>query len=199
MAISLKRDGPALAREPGRWCCRRNHCSYNQAMTAGRASSPAPSDRHRGAKAPAAASAPRGCSSLKVRRLSGRISQHFDRVIAETGLKTTQYALLNQVARLAPIRPGELAKAMGIDASTLTRNLQPLVAAGWLLVGRGDDARSRTVSMTPAGLAKRAEARRAWKRAQLSFNERLGVDAVARLHALVDECMARLEELDAPG
>jgi DNA-binding MarR family transcriptional regulator len=171
-------------------------------MSTGPRSSPASAQAaaRRGRTAPPApepAGAPRGCSSLKVRRLSGRISQHFDRVIAETGLKTTQYALLNHAARLGPIRPGELARAMGIDASTLTRNLQPLVAAGWLLVGRGDDQRSRAVSLTPAGLAKRAEAQRAWKRAQLSFNERLGVDAVARLHALVDECMARLDALDA--
>ncbi|MEP6739090.1 MAG: MarR family winged helix-turn-helix transcriptional regulator, partial [Caldimonas sp.] len=69
------------------------------------------------------ADAPRGCSSQKVRRLSRRISSHFDHVVASTGLKTTQYSLLNYAAALGPVRPGELARAMGIDASTLTRNL----------------------------------------------------------------------------
>src|SRR5450432_2526384 len=78
------------------------------------------------------APAPRGCSSQKVRRLSRRIAQHFDHIVADSGLKTTQYSLLTGVVDLGPLRPGELARAMGIDASTLTRNLRPLVDAGWV-------------------------------------------------------------------
>jgi DNA-binding MarR family transcriptional regulator len=135
---------------------------------------------------------PRGCSSQKVRRLSRRISQHFDRIVASTGLKTTQYSLLSHIVQLGPLRPGELARAMDLDASTLTRNLQPLVAAGWVSVGPGDDERSRIVGVTDSGRLKRTEVQRAWKRAQLAFNERLGVDLVARLHATVDECLAEL-------
>jgi DNA-binding MarR family transcriptional regulator len=142
---------------------------------------------------------PRGCSSQKVRRLSRRISQHFDRLVAATGLKTTQYSLLSNVAVLGPIRPGELARAMGLDASTLTRNLQPLVAAGWIEIGPGDDERSRAVALTAAGVAKRIEAQRSWKRAQLAFNDRLGVERVGRLHALVEECMDVLDATDEPG
>jgi DNA-binding MarR family transcriptional regulator len=126
--------------------------------------------------------------------LSRRVSQHFDRIIATSGLKTTQYSLLSTVVRLGPLRPGDLARAMSMDASTLTRNLQPMVASGWIVVGPGDDGRSRLVSATEAGRTKRDEARRAWKRAQLAFNERVGADAVARLHAAVDECMQRLED-----
>ena len=137
--------------------------------------------------------APRGCTSQKVRRLSRRISQHFDHIVAESGLKTTQYSLLSNVALLGPLRPGELARAMNLDASTLTRNLQPLVAAGWLAIGPGADERSRLVSITDAGMRKRQEAQRSWKRAQLAFNARVGADAVARLHAAVDECMGLLD------
>ena len=141
--------------------------------------------------------APRGCSSFKIRRLSRVISQHFDRIVAESGLKTTQYSLLGHIAELGPLRPGELARAMNLDASTLTRNLQPLVAAGWIDVGRGADGRSRCVTITESGLAKRAEAGKAWKRAQLALNGRLGVATVARLHAVADECLALLAQEEA--
>jgi DNA-binding MarR family transcriptional regulator len=141
----------------------------------------------------------RGCSSQKVRRLSRRISQHFDHIVASSGLKTTQYSLLNHVVALGPLRPGELARAMDLDASTLTRNLQPLVAAGWVAIGPGEDERSRAVSATEAGRRKRAEAQRSWKRAQLAFDERLGADVVARLHAAVDECMVLLAGAEESG
>lgn len=144
-----------------------------------------------------AVDAPRGCSSQLVRRLSRRISQHFDHIVAEAGLKTTQYSLLNHVVRLGPVRPGELARAMSLDASTLTRNLRPLIESGWVVMAHGADERSRLVNATASGKTKFAEAQRVWKRAQVAFNARLGDDAVSRLHATVNECLALLDESDA--
>ena len=41
----------------------------------------------------AATAMPAGCSSLKLRQLSRRVSQHFDHIVGEAGLKTTQYSL----------------------------------------------------------------------------------------------------------
>jgi len=146
---------------------------------------------------PAPAAAPRGCSSLKLRQLSRRVSQHFDHIVAASGLKTTQYSLLSNIVRLEPVRPGDLAAALEMDASTLTRNLQPLIAQGWVVVGPGDDGRSRFVGATPAGRAKRAAAQREWKKAQLAFNARIGDETVAQLHALIDACLARLNEAPA--
>jgi DNA-binding MarR family transcriptional regulator len=145
-------------------------------------------------QAPAAPPSPYGCSSQKLRQLSRRVSQHFDRIVAASGLKTTQYSLLSTIVRLGPVHPGDLAAQLEMDASTLTRNLQPLVAQGWVVVGPGDDGRSRYVSATPAGRDKRAAAQREWKKAQLAFNARIGDDTVARLHALIDDCLARMNE-----
>ena len=137
---------------------------------------------------------PVGCSSFKLRQLSRRVSQHFDRIVGAAGLKTTQYSLLSHIVKLGPVRPGDLAAQMEMDASTLTRNLQPLVAQGWAEVGPGDDGRSRCVTATDAGRAKRTEAQREWKRAQLALNEQVGTARVARLHALIDECLAAMND-----
>lgn len=144
-----------------------------------------------------AAVGPTGCSSLKLRQLSRRVSQHFDRIVTDAGLKTTQYSLLSQVVRLAPVKPGVLAAHMEMDASTLTRNLQPLVAQGWVTVGPGEDGRSRVVEATAAGRVKRDEARKEWKRAQVALNQRLGDERVMRLHALIDECLERMNDASA--
>jgi DNA-binding MarR family transcriptional regulator len=136
---------------------------------------------------------PRGCTNFKLRQLVRRVSQLYDRELAPTGLKTTQYSLLSHVLRLGPVRPGELAAAMTMDASTLTRNLKPLLAAGWLQMTAGEDGRSRLVHITDAGRDKRAEAQRHWKAAQQELNRLLGVERVHALHALVDESLARLD------
>jgi DNA-binding MarR family transcriptional regulator len=136
---------------------------------------------------------PQGCTSFKLRQLMRRVSQRYDAEMARAGLKTTQYSLLSNVLRLGPIRPGELAGAMTMDASTLTRNLKPLLAAGWLELLPGGDGRSRSVQITDAGRAKRAEAQRCWKAAQGQLNQALGIDRVIELHRLIDAALERLE------
>jgi DNA-binding MarR family transcriptional regulator len=145
--------------------------------------------------APAEA-APRGCTNLKLRQLSRAVTRHYDAYVAPVGLKNTQYSLLSHVVLLGPNMPSELAERMRLDASTLTRNLQPLVAQGWLTQGPGADGRSRLVEATEAGRAKRAEGQRAWKQAQLALNERLGPQRVAALHGLIDELLASLDAAD---
>ena len=142
----------------------------------------------------AVAVAPKGCTNFKLRQLTRRVSQHYDRIVAASGLKTTQYSLLSQIEHLGSARPSDLAAAMAMDNSTLTRNLQPLIASHWAEIGPGEDGRSRLVAIAPRGRAKRIEAQRDWKRAQLALNERLGAARVAALHALLDECLATLSE-----
>lgn len=129
-----------------------------------------------------------GCTHLKLRRLVRAVARWYDEDLRELGLKGTQYTLLSYVLRLGPVRPGELARAMGMDASTLTRNLRPLLEAGWVELGPGEDARSRSVVVTPAGRVLRERAKARWKQSQQRVNAALGVRRVAALHALLDEC-----------
>lgn len=139
---------------------------------------------------------PQGCTSFKLRQLMRRVGRHYDAELAKAGLKATQYSLLSCVFKLGPMRPSDIARTMGLEASTLTRNLKPLVAAGWLTLEAGDDGRSRSVALTPAGREKRQEAQRRWRIAQERLNDTVGLERVAALHALVDDWMARLDPAD---
>ena len=140
---------------------------------------------------------PQGCTNLQLRQLTRRVSQWYDVEMARCGLKTTQYSLLSYVVKLGPIRPADLAQALTMEPSTLTRNLQPLIAAGWVEVAAGADGRSRAITATPAGRAKRAEAQRHWKLAQDRINQTLGVSRVLALHALIQESLALLSPQDS--
>jgi DNA-binding MarR family transcriptional regulator len=138
--------------------------------------------------------APRGCTNLKLRQLSRAVSRHYDAYVSATGLKNTQYSLLSHVLLMGPVRPSDLAARMRLEVSTLSRNLQLLVASGGVSISPGEDARSRLLEVTEAGRAKRAEGQRAWKQAQLALNQRLGTERVAALHALLDDCLAVLDD-----
>ena len=150
---------------------------------------------HRAPGAPVA-ERPQGCTNLKLRQLMRRVAQRYDAEVGQVGLKGTQYSLLSHVIKLGPIRPVDLAAGMNIDASTLSRNLKPLVAAGWVTLEAGADARSRLVQATEAGRAKRVEAQRRWRVAQEGVNATLGPERVIALHALIDEAMRALDAAD---
>jgi DNA-binding MarR family transcriptional regulator len=88
---------------------------------------------------------------------------------------------------------GELALRMGMDRSTLTRNLRPLLDAGWAATEREQDRRKVTVTITDAGRRLLADARVQWRRAQDELEARLGAERVRRLHHLVEDASWHLE------
>lgn len=133
---------------------------------------------------------PQGCTHLKLRQAGRCLSQHYDAYTAAAGLKTTQYSLIAAVMRLEPIQPSSLAASLNLDASTLTRNLRPLIDSGWIKLLPGPDARSRRVVTTAAGRAVRLEAQHHWREAQQALNHRLGVKTVIELHELLDQVLA---------
>ncbi len=144
---------------------------------------------------------PKGCTNLRLRHLGRLVGRRYDAEMAASGMKASQYSLLSHVMHLGPLRPMDLALALGIDASTLTRNLKTVIDAGWIEQSPGADARSRSISITAAGRAKRAEGQRHWRRAQESLTALLGTDRVLALHALLDESIGLLEaaDLDEPA
>lgn len=137
---------------------------------------------------------PQGCTHFKLRQLLRSVSRHYDGQLALAGLKGSQFSLLSHVLMLGPIAPSPLAARMGMDASTLTRNLRPLIDKGWVLQGPGADARSRLVEITPAGTAKHGEAKHCWQRAQSSLNRLLGSEQVIALHQMIEHAQRRLHD-----
>lgn len=134
------------------------------------------------------------CTNFKLRKLLRVVSRLYDTEMATAGLKGTQFSLLSTLAKLGPVQPGTLARRMDMDASTLTRNVRLIVKEGWAEQKSGPDARSRCLVLTSAGHDKLNEARRYWKKAQLTLNERLGLERVAALHLLIDDGLLLLNK-----
>lgn len=125
------------------------------------------------------------CTCFRLRRASRQLSQIYDSHLAPAGLSLNAYSILRRAPQ--PRQLGELADALGMDRTTLTRNLKPLLAAGWLQEYRGDDARQRLIGITPAGKACLRRARPLWQRAQDQVEAAFGRAPTARLNALLDQ------------
>ncbi len=137
---------------------------------------------------------PLGCTCFKLRKLTRAMSRLYDQHLATVGLKTTQYSVLANAARAA-LPVAELAELLGLERTTLTRNLKPLLEAGWLELKSGTDSRQRIVTITQAGRAKVKLAYVAWQRAQAEFETLMGRDTVRALHRQLETTMTQLTPL----
>jgi len=132
------------------------------------------------------------CTDTQAHQLARLVRQHYDAELGKAGLRTTQYWLLAEVLAHGPVRPCDLAEAMSLSPSTLTRNLKPLVSTGWLELGPGIDGRTRSVRITAAGRRKCAEGLPHWTAAQARVHRLIGNRNVSALHALIGECLSSM-------
>ena len=135
------------------------------------------------------------CTCFHLRRATRRVTQIYDRELAAVELSLNQYSILRRAGE-SPRTLGSLADELGMDRTTLTRNLKPLLAAGLLVETRGEDARQRLLRLADAGRARLQAARPHWQRAQHAIDEAFGSEAVARLHADLETLTERLHVLE---
>lgn len=136
---------------------------------------------------------PADCICFNLRRAARIITQVYDHALKPAEIQATQFTLLAALHESDPgggIRLGELAELLGMDRTTLTRNLIPASRAGWLRVTKGKDRRERLVALTPAGQDKVAEALGHWQRAQQHMLGRLGPSQSAKLLNLTRQLTA---------
>ena len=131
-----------------------------------------------------------GCTCFKLRRLTRRITAVYDRALSGAGMRVTQYSLLAHLRGLRSVAMSELAEMLDMDRTTLTRNLRPLIEAGWIEVKPStEDTRIRLVHITPSGETQLQTARVCWRRAQQEVNSTIGSAGVAALHRMLDHCV----------
>ena len=134
------------------------------------------------------------CTCYALRKLSRTVTRIYDAHLAVAGLRTTQYSMLRTIAG-APLPMADLSRKLGTERTTLTRNLKPLIDAGWVRLEAGDDARQRIASITDSGRDAIAAAKAAWRRAQTLVDETMGLHAVAELHRQADNALQKLTPL----
>jgi DNA-binding MarR family transcriptional regulator len=131
------------------------------------------------------------CLCNALRQASRAVSRLYDEELRGVGLRTTQYSLLHHLRRSGEVRQRDLGELTLHDETTLTRNLRPLIDAGWVAVRTGEDRREKLVRITEAGTAKLEEARPAWDRAQEQMRSLLPEGAWSSLLAALSD-VARL-------
>ncbi len=120
------------------------------------------------------------CACAGLRRTARAVTRVYDRHLRPAGIHVTQFSIL---AALAPADStiSQLGEGLGMDRTTLSRDLRPLQAQGLIEVRPGPDQRTRVVSLTEAGRRTFAAARPLWREAQTEIRTALGPDGWQRL------------------
>jgi len=114
-----------------------------------------------------------GCVCAGVRRAARALSRHYERHLRPSGLRGTQFSMLATLARSGPMPLGQMARRLGVERTTLTRNLKPLELKHWVTISAEEDRRLRLVTITATGRAVARAALPGWRAAQASVGPKL--------------------------
>ena len=131
------------------------------------------------------------CNCLAIRQAARHVTQFYDQLLAASGLRATQLAILGRLRHDGPMPINALAAALVMDRTTLGRNILPLERDGLIEIGASPtDRRRREVRLTASGAARLRVATQSWKVAQRRFDEVFGVERAAALRDLLREVTA---------
>jgi DNA-binding MarR family transcriptional regulator len=113
----------------------------------------------------------RQCTCSALRRASRAVTQHYESCFRGTGLRATQFTILAALAQTGPLPLNVLATQLGLERTSLTRNLRPLEKKGFVETLRDNDRRIRRITITKRGEAAALAALAAWTQAQASVRQ----------------------------
>ena len=114
------------------------------------------------------------CTCGELRRAARAITLIYDNAFKSSGLLSTQFGVLHVIYNLDSIRISDLADKLGMDRTTLTRNLSVLGREAFIKISEGKDHRTRNVTATQKGLNAVAKAIPLWNEAQRKVKQKMG-------------------------
>jgi DNA-binding MarR family transcriptional regulator len=142
-----------------------------------------------------------GCTCMRMRRATRRVTQLYDHALEPSGLTVSQFGLLAYLlgASGAPSNAssiGTIAEWLGMDPTTLNRNLKPLAAKGLVRDAPDSaDGRVRVVRITEKGRRALLKAVPFWQNAQARVDKTLGPQVTADLNELLDTSASSLRSV----
>jgi DNA-binding MarR family transcriptional regulator len=127
------------------------------------------------------------CMCAAFRRTSRAITQLYEEALRPTGLRATQFTVLQAVSLAGEVTQGELGKILVIDSTTLTRTLTIMGRQGWIAKRRGEDHREWRMRLSRAGEAQFKQAQPHWEKAQTRLRRRLGDELSGNLMKLTQK------------
>jgi DNA-binding MarR family transcriptional regulator len=116
------------------------------------------------------------CASFNFRRTARAVTRLYDMALQESGIRSTQFAILVGIAKNQPVCIGALADVLVIDSTTLTRSLRLLQKEGLVAVSNRAAMRQRFLTITAKGERTLGHSLPAWRAAHAHFVATVGAE-----------------------
>ena len=117
------------------------------------------------------------CIGFRLRLLDRVVARIYDDALRAHELRRTQLDLLAALQRFGPASPAQLIRILGLEKSSLSRNLRRLIKRGLVAEMAGADRRCHVLDLTEAGHKQLTDALPDWRRAQSEVEELLGAES----------------------
>ena len=134
----------------------------------------------------------RDCHCFNLRRATLAVTALYDRHMEEADVTIQQFCVLRHVRDWAPLSVTELSNRMGLDRTTLSRNLALLEHRG-LLTAHPSPGRKRLMVLTSDGKKTLERALLYWQAAQKEIERRLGAEQMKQLEELLNGLLNGLQ------
>lgn len=121
------------------------------------------------------------CLAVRLRMLNRRVSRIYDEALRPHGVGVAQLNLLVAIANLEQAHPTELVASLGLEKSTLSRNVKGLAAREWVEIWVAADGRGQLLTLSQSGRELLAAALPAWEQAQARAQALLGEELTGAL------------------
>ncbi len=132
------------------------------------------------------------CLAVRVRLLNRTITAIYNAALRPLGLTTGQLNILVVIARRGPMSPGEVARRLNMEKSTVSRNIERMRKNGWLTVTAADAGRTQQLTLTRPGKALLEKSVPAWEEAQTQARAVLGQRGAESIHRVGNVVWSRI-------
>lgn len=129
---------------------------------------------------------PLPCACATLRRTARSVTQLYDDALRASGLRVTQFTLLQVLERRGESTQGQLSEMLAMDSTTLSRTLKLMEDKGWIESIPGEDRRERHLRPTREGRRRLARAEPLWNGVQGRLEASLGKANWVQLLAALD-------------
>jgi len=114
------------------------------------------------------------CVMFHLRRSTRVVSKLYSGILADIGLESTHFSALMIISRLGPLSISDIAKKMGLERTSMSRNLKPIARKHLIDISDSGHGRARQVEITKKGREALAEAIPQWEAAQANLRSLIG-------------------------
>jgi DNA-binding MarR family transcriptional regulator len=137
---------------------------------------------------------PLPCMCASLRRASRALTQLYEEALRPTGLRGTQFTVLQTLSLAGEVTQKELGQILAMDSTTLTRTLTIMGRHGWIAKRHGEDRREWRMRLSKTGETQFKKAFPHWEKSQKQIRRQLGEELSDNLMKLTQKVTNALIE-----